>query len=358
MRSRTIPLWALLTGALFANVANAQVLTQQPAKRPVTAAAVPVAPAEPQTPPPSTVPSRPSKVVDLRTSAAGVTAVLTAPGDVIEVGQDLPFQLTITAEAAVTLTPLDLAESLGAFDLRESDRVSSRDGERRVTTVHFVATTYASGQLELPTIEIAFKSADGAAHTLSIGPLPIEVVSLVGAEFDPNNYRDIKGAVAINQGGWLWWIVAGVLALVIAALAVLTIRRRKAANLRVLTADEWANQELELLAREGLIERGEVHRFWVRLSGTLREYVERQFAIAAPEQTTKEFLAQAAAHPAIDASHRHMLARFLSAADMVKFAAHEPPQDECRNGLASAHDFVRDTTPVRTDVTLPTGAAV
>ncbi len=363
MRAHTLRFCAVLAVALVARVASAQVLTQQPSAPSAPAVATPPSaqtlppPPEPLSTPPSTLPSRPSKPVAVRCADGGVSALLTAPADVIEVGQELPFTLTVTLDKGVALTSPDIGESMGAFEVRETDRSSVREGEKRISTVRFAATTYLSGQLELPAIELAFTRADGAQQTLELSAIPIEVVSLVGAEFDPSVYRDIKGAVQIGGSGFFWWVVAILALIAIAILIVLAIRRRKAANAPALTADEWATRELELLERDGLIERGEVHGFWVRLSGTLREYVERQFAIAAPDQTTKEFLAQAAAHPAIDGAHRQLLARFLRAADMVKFAGHEPPVDECRKGLASAHEFVRETTPTQTETPTPQGAA-
>ncbi len=349
MSARALHRCTILALALVAGAASAPAATGQ---------SPPLAPSSlPPPPPPSMVPSRPSKAVSVQCADAGVSALLTAPCDVIEVGQELPFTLTITADKGVALSPIDLGESMGAFELHEADRKSVRDGERRVTTLQFVASTYLSGQLELAAIPIEFVSADGATHTLALEAVPVEVVSVVGAEFDPSVYRDIKGAVEIDIGGWIWWVTGTAVAVALALLVALAMRRRAAASLRVLRAEEWATRELQLLERDGLIERGDLHRFWVRLSGTLREYVERQFKIAAPEQTTKEFLAKAAAHPAIDGEHRQMLSRFLGAADMVKFAAHTPLVDECHKGLASAHEFVRETTPARTDESSPRGGS-
>ncbi len=339
MNSRALRVCALLAAVAITSSSSAQ-----------------SAPATPAVTPPSTVASRPSSAIAVRAEGDGLTALLTAPADVIEVGSELPFTLTLTADAATTISQPDLGSSRGPFDVREVERDSRRDGEARIFTVQFVATTYAAGQVEFPALEVDFKGRDGNAHTLSIGPIPLEVVSLVGGEFDPSVYRDIKGAIDIDDGGWMTRVFAGVGVCVLAALLIALDRRRKATAAIPMSAAAWAHQELELLERDGLIERGEVHRFWVRLSGTVREYVERQFSIAAPDQTTNEFLAHASAHHAIDASHRQMLERFLRAADGVKFAAHEPRQDECLTGLASAHAFVRETTPSQSDETAPVGA--
>ena len=62
-------------------------------------------------------------------------------------------------------------------------------------------------------------------------------------------------------------------------------------------------------------------------------YVEGRFGIRAPEQTTKEFLQAARHHPSIREDHQRMLAAFLRAADMVKFAAQRPGPAECDRGI-------------------------
>ncbi len=296
---------------------------------------------------PFTVAPRPPHEIALEASEAGVTLTLRAPTDIVEVGTELPFTLTISSEATVAVTNPTVTGEHGPFELREIERSARRDDERRVVTLRFAATTYLSGQLELAALPVEFKGTDGVTSTLAVGPVPIEVISLVGAEFDPSVFRDIKGPVAIDFGHWWWWIAGGVGIVALIALITSWIRRGKAANERLLTACEWANRELEQLARDRLIERGDVHRFWVRLSGTVREYVERQFNIAAPDQTTQEFLSNAATHAQIDQAHRATLERFLRAADRVKFAAHRPQHEECRAGLESARTFVQETTPAK-----------
>ena len=294
--------------------------------------------------PPSKVASHPARPIDIRVENGAVSATLATPADVVEVGKAIPFTLTITATEGANLTIPEIGQKLGEFDIRDVRRSTSRDGEKRKSIISFNASTYESGEIELPPIEIKWKDLKGEEQTLSVGPSLIEVLSLIGAEFDPHVFRDIKGEMKIDFGTSWWWIIA-IAAVVLLALLLLTLRMRQRAILeKVVSPDEWALQELNRLERDGLVQQGELHLFWVRLSGTVREYVERRFHIAAPEQTTKEFLAQASQHPFIGAEHRHLLKDFLRAADMVKFAAHRPENNDCIHGLDAARGFVRETT--------------
>lgn len=298
----------------------------------------------PAKPPPSMVASRPARPIDIRAENGAVSAALATPTDVIEVGKAIPFTLTITATDGANLSIPEITPTLGEFDIRDIQRSTRREGENRISIISFSASTYESGEIELPPIEVKWKDLNGDEQTLSVGPAMIEVVSLIGAEFDPHVFRDIKGEINIDFGRSWWWIIA-LAAVVLLALLLLTLRMRQRAIVeKGMPPDEWALQELNRLDRDGLVQQGELHLFWVRLSAIVREYVEQRFQIAAPDQTTKEFLAQASQHPLIGAEHRHLLTDFLRAADMVKFAAHRPANNDCINGLDAARGFVRETT--------------
>ena len=96
---------------------------------------------------------------------------------------------------------------------------------------------------------------------------------------------------------------------------------------------------------EGLIEAGEFHPFYVRLSDIVRRYVEERFGLMAPQRSTPEFLREARGSSALSDDHQDLLARFLRAADMVKFALHVPAAADAEGALTAARGFVEDTMP-------------
>jgi len=60
----------------------------------------------------------------------------------------------------------------------------------------------------------------------------------------------------------------------------------------------------------------------------VRRYLEDRFRLRAPEMTTEEFLQAAQQNPQLPREHRSSLGRFLTEADMVKFARHIPELEE------------------------------
>lgn len=146
--------------------------------------------------------------------------------------------------------------------------------------------------------------------------------------------RDIKGLVPVPHH-WSWLLLA------IPVIAILwwLWRRKKptAATERVAppTAFEIALAALARLREEN----PPTELFYTRLSDIIRQYIEGQFGLRAPERTTEEFLAEAALAP----SHMNLLEAFLQESDLVKFARLRPGDEDRQRAFAAAETFVRET---------------
>ncbi len=290
---------------------------------------------------PQVLPARP---IDVTAKATGIEAHLVAPKDRVEAGEPIAFRLLLTTARGIATTAPALDGAQGPFAVSGVTTSSQPMPEGAVSEWRFLARTYESGPREFPGLTIAYRDANGESRTLELAPVPIEVATLVSDPFDPAHFRDIKGPVAIDTGWSPWWIIAPS-AFLAAGVAIWMLgRHRRAVAARALSPHGWAMQSLAALELDALVEKGHMHTYWVRLSDIVRQYIERRFDIAAPEQTTKEFIASVGDHPAIGAEHRHLLTDFLRAADMVKFAAHQPAATECARGMAAARGFVEDTT--------------
>lgn len=284
--------------------------------------------------------------VDVRASDGPVSVRLTAPTSRIEAGQPLVVELAIEAADGSAFEVPELGKSIGPFDVLSSSRQTGQAAGIRRATLRFTVLTLDSGDVTLPAIPVAITRPDGTRAALDAGPATITVSSLMSGEFDPTAIRDIKGPVTIDVGWTWWWMVAGVAAGSLAAIAAFTMwRNRTRRSAPPLLAHEWAIRELDALERQNLPESGQPHPFWVRLSDIVRHYVERRFDLHAPERTTAEFLAEAQSNAALSDGHRQILAQFLRTADMVKFAGVRPAVEECHSALDTARILVRQTVP-------------
>ena len=83
---------------------------------------------------------------------------------------------------------------------------------------------------------------------------------------------------------------------------------------------------------------------YTRLSWIVRRYIEAQMGLRAPEQTTQEFLHDAARSGHLGEHHRELLKEFLTLCDLVKFARAEPSDEDLVRLLASADRLIRETS--------------
>jgi hypothetical protein len=143
----------------------------------------------------------------------------------------------------------------------------------------------------------------------------------------------------------MWMVVtAGAVALVALALVVAGIVRaaRNRPKAAPPTARELALRRLKE-AGEGLPEK-EPYAFSIEVSDILRKYVSAQYHLRATEQTSPEFLAEAAKSPHFTGADKALLAEFLERCDLIKFAHVDATLEDGRALLDQAVRFVKGGT--------------
>ena len=83
--------------------------------------------------------------------------------------------------------------------------------------------------------------------------------------------------------------------------------------------------------------------FCTAVSDALRCYLEERFEFRAPDRTTEEFLLDLQATDLLNDSQKEFLTDFLIRCDLVKFAKHEPSEDELRSLHSAALGLVEET---------------
>jgi hypothetical protein len=281
--------------------------------------------------------------------------------DRITIAEELTLKIVAEAAPGVDVTLPAFGDKLNEFQIRSfREEPTIDDGTRRRWVQEYELDVFLSGQYEIPPIDVRFvdrrKSEDDATAkpiegTLQTEPIPVEVTSLIEGEFDPTEFRDIKGAVPMPVAGrsrWLWWgLGAGGVVLVAAiVVGVLWLRKGKTRAALWIAPHDWAFDQLRHLIDAQLVEQGRVQEFFYRLSEITRIYVELRFGWMAAEQTTEEFLAEAQVNPVLTPEQKKLLGGFLQACDLVKFARHEPTTAEIEEAFNYARDFIEETKPI------------
>jgi hypothetical protein len=162
------------------------------------------------------------------------------------------------------------------------------------------------------------------------------------ADLELREAKDVfrSDPVAPQERGRLGWALAVVV--VVVAVGIYVRRRHVQEQAPITPPHELAREALQRLIERDLIAKGQVERFFVELSGIMREYIERRFGIHAPERTTEEFLLEASRSDALTGHHRR-LRQFLTLADQVKFAVHRPGEEDTDESIHVLRRFVQET---------------
>lgn len=257
---------------------------------------------------------------------------------------ELDVRVTLPEGASVAFEPA--GRTLGAFDVRDARVMPAVPGEPARFRVTLVA--WEDGDLEVPAVAATVTLADGTTVPLASPVAAVTIGSLVGEDVPLTELAagDIRDAVEIDDGRWIWWLAAGLAAAGALGFTWWLMHRDRPVPVEPpLPPHAWAMRELARLAADDLPARGEVDAFFVRLSSIVRTYIEGRFGIAAPDRTTQEFIREASRHPDLSGDHGRALADVLRSADMVKFAAARPAADACGDALDRMRAFVEATAP-------------
>lgn len=122
-------------------------------------------------------------------------------------------------------------------------------------------------------------------------------------------------------------------------------RKKPGEGVMLVLPDQLALKRLEDL---GLLDNKEEKEFYFRLTAIVRDYIQGQFSLDAPEMTTEELLPAIPALP-IDRGLASGLKDLLRSTDPVKFAGVPVTQEKMREDMTFARHFVESTRNVPDD---------
>jgi hypothetical protein len=256
--------------------------------------------------------------------------------------------LTIEYEQGVEIDKPPFGASMGSFLVRDFHEplAKTRNGREIIQQV-YTLEPMQTGKLLIDPISVTFtdlrSNGDEKTHTIQTEALAVEISSMVGDSVPSlANLRPSAGPVELpTYGSVLGWSIV-IICIALAIIGWLTRRhfkRKQVAAAVVLSPEELAQMELEILARSGLAET-DVVQFYVELTAVVRRYIERTTGIRAPEQTTEEFLREISQANTFNRDTNERLRNFLESADLVKFAAFRPRREDVDESFSRAKLFI------------------
>ena len=256
----------------------------------------------------------------------------------VQVADQFILTVSIVAPAGTRVVFPELVESLGDFHVvRSADQFNVPEDDQRRWTRIYTLESWESGALEIPAMYLTV-----AGQTVTTDPVPIKVKSSVEPQADPLQFRDLKELEEIEPDSrasmWLGLAIVGLSAL--GLLAWFLMKRRP----RELAPDAWAYAQLGEVESSSAYRQGDRAATLPPLADILREYIQRRFGVAAPKQTTTEFLTSIQADDRLTEPRRAELQRLLAEVDQIKFASLRPDNAELNETFERVRSFVRETT--------------
>ena len=277
--------------------------------------------------------------------------------DQITIAERISLQLEVKVEDVYEVRLPEFGEKLEQFGIVDYVETAPRlmGKDLVVYTKSYELEPFLSGDYEIPPMKVTFwKPEEEKRHEVESEALIVRVSSLLPQKAAELVIAEIMPPVAFPRPPhqWLYGVIAGCILCSGGVFGYILWRKRRTNPETALgpPAHEVAFARLEDLIQARLIEKGEVKLFYLRLSNTLRHYIEDRFALRAPELTTEEFLADLRDTDVLIQSHKDLLKEFLQHCDLVKFAEHVPATGEIQKAFDACKRFILETqAPVRAD---------
>ncbi len=147
------------------------------------------------------------------------------------------------------------------------------------------------------------------------------------------------------------WVMS-LIALIILAIAVIYVIKRKKANKPIIKFEKpkepahiIAIRNLEALKEKKLWQQDRIKEYYTELTDILREYIEQRFNIQTFEKTSSEIINNIERAKIVEDELIYKLREILLLSDLVKFAKGRPLSGDNDTSLSYAFNFVEKTIP-------------
>jgi len=266
----------------------------------------------------------------------------------VQVAEPFTLELIVTAPVGSKVDFPSIGKSLGNFDVTDqvdrADVPSANDVNQRIWTQRLTLESIVTGDLEIPSLEIQVRQ-DGKLQTLKTEAIPIRIASVLEDRADPTKFRDIQSVVDINvpepvSHAWIWWTLGGFAGIATATLMLIAVAKRKT----WMTPNVWALRELDQLRHSEAMRSSDSTLVTENLTSILRDYLELQFDIASPMQTTNELLHEIEANNFMSAEMTKGFASLFANADLARFAGLQLSSVELKKTMDDAQRLIEQTT--------------
>jgi hypothetical protein len=286
---------------------------------------------------------------------AAVDRAVATTGDLIT------FRVTVDYDSAWEVLIPEPGSEIAGFRIVDIGREEPVEIEGRVVEDRYYRLRAdLVGSYVLPPVTVSFRpglpsepqskgsqgNVEESWSEASTSEIFVEVESVLPAEGQAEDIRDLKPLRDVRRRPpWLWIGLGALAAIAVALAAGWWVRRwrRRLSLVPPRPAHEIAFEALATLRRTDFDDPEAVRRFYFQISETVRFYVENRFALNATDLTTEEILDWLDLGEGPGEGQGGELKQFLQETDQVKFAHQEPTQQDIEGTYERALGFVEAT---------------
>ncbi|WP_156522658.1 hypothetical protein [Arachidicoccus ginsenosidimutans] len=284
-------------------------------------------------------------------------ATVTLDRDQILLGEQVTLQLkldNVAGEAQTVTQWFNVPDTGNHIEVIHRDKIDTVTIDGRSTFIQkIIITSFDSGLWTIPVIPPLIKDNNDVSRSITIDSVSLQVMPVDVSKM--KDFHPVKDIMRVKYTDYTWlYITLGVLILaLIIFLTVHWLKRRKAApikeNPRIKGSPlDWALQQIDLLEKENLIEKGEGKLFFSKLDDICRTYFDERTQAHTLQSTSIEMMEKLRSY-LIREKDRIALQQFTKLSDSVKFAKYQPLEQQAKDAIATAKETIRNIEKEVTD---------
>ena len=291
--------------------------------------------------------------ISLISSSFGQDVKITSSFDStkIFIGDQVKYTITIDKPADIRLSfPVfkdTICKNIDIISGPKTDSISSQNGRMKIIQ-KYIVTSFDSGRYQVPPVFAEVKNSGGLKRYYSdYSLLEVMRIKITPPDTTAKIFDIVQPYKApVTLGEILPWVL---LILLAGALGWAIVRywknHKKSENgvevfVPMDPAHVIAFRELENLKAEELWQKGEIKKYYTRLTEILRQYLENRFSVYSLELTTAETLEALVKTGFRKNGSYNDLKAVLTGADLVKFAKYNPVASENETHFQTSWNFV------------------
>jgi hypothetical protein len=275
----------------------------------------------------------------------------------IFIGDQIRYTVTLEKPSELKLKLPVLKDTVCKnIDIVSGPRIDSvAAGNGRIKIIHkYLITSFDSGRYQIKPVFVETKNEGGIKRYYSdYSMLKVMRIKIAPPDTTAKIFDIISPYKApLTLGEVLPWLLVAVLAGLLTWAVIRYIRNhRKSDNEEDIfipsdPAHIIAFRELERLRSEELWQKGEIKKYYTRLTEILRQYLENRFKVYSLELTTSETLGALLKTGFKKNGAYEDLKSVLTGADLVKFAKYNPVATENESHFQTSWKFVMTTSEI------------